>query len=179
VIVAVASRNPNKLRAVERAYRAFGVRAEVVPVDRPPGLPRQPVGTDVIIKCAESRAREALKAARAAEHGVGIEAGVACIGGYCIDVTVAAIADVSGRVTLGMGPAFQVPDALLGDVMRGVELGAIAERFYRRGAIGRREGLVGVLTRRRVTRLDLNTAAVIMALAPRLPFNAGLYAPGP
>nr|KJR72361.1 MAG: NTP phosphatase [Vulcanisaeta sp. AZ3] len=176
MLVAVASRNPNKLRAVEMAYRAFGLPAEVVAAEKPAGLAPQPVGAEAVASGAVARARHALEAVDGAEHGVGIEAGVIELAGLHLDVTVAAIADRSGRVTLGVGPGFQVPDAFLGDVLRGVELGVLAERAFGRPSIGYREGIIGALTRGRIARLDLNFAAVAMALVPRLPYNAGLYA---
>ncbi len=56
-----------------------------------------------------------------------------------------------------------------------MELGVLAERHFRRCAVGYREGIIGLLTRGRVTRLDLNLAAVAMALVPRLPYNRRLY----
>ncbi|MGC8583927.1 MAG: inosine/xanthosine triphosphatase [Thermoproteus sp.] len=175
MIVAVASRNPNKLRAVEAAYRMFGIRASAVAVDRPPGLPQQPVGLGEVVRGAVERARRALSAVRGAVHGVGIEAGAVEAGGAYLDVTVAAVADASGLVTLGLGPGFQVPSVFLGGVLSGVELGALAESFFGRPAVGYREGLVGLLSGGRVTRLDLNAAAVAMALLPRLPRNSRLY----
>lgn len=179
MIVAVASRNPNKKRAVEEAYRLFGIPARVVAVAKPAALPPQPVGLDVIVNGAMERAKAAVQVAEGAEHGVGIEAGAVEAGGTHLDITVAAIADKSGQVTLGFGPAFQIPAIFLAEVLRGVELGVLAERHFRRGAVGYREGIIGVLTRRRVTRLDLNRAAVAMALVPRLPYNKELYGARP
>ncbi len=179
MIVAVASRNPNKLRAVERAYAMFGLRAVVLSAERPPDLPPQPLGLAEVFRGAAERARHALSASPSAEHGVGIEAGVVELGDLRLDVTVAAVADRSGLVTAGVGPGFQVPGRFLADVLRGVELGKLAEAFFGRPAVGYREGLVGVLSRGRVTRLDLNTAAVAMALLPRLPYNSRLYGSEP
>lgn len=175
MLVAVASRNPNKLRAVEMAYKAFGIPVDVIAVEKPADLPPQPIGADAVASGAIARARRALEAVEGAEHGVGIEAGVVELAGLHLDVTIAAIADRSGRVTLGVGPGFQVPDAFLGEVLRGVELGALAERAFGRPSIGYREGLIGALTRGRIARVDLNFAAVAMALVPRLPYNASLY----
>lgn len=175
MIVAVASRNPNKLRAVQAAYKLFGMRAQVVPVEKPMSLPPQPIGVETVVAGAIERARAALSVVQNAEHGVGIEAGVLQAGGRYLDVTVAAIADRNGVVTIGFGPAFQVPDIFLNDVLRGVELGVLAERYFGRVAIGYKEGIIGVLTKGVVSRFDLNMAAVVMALVPRLSTNAPLY----
>ncbi|ABO08739.1 inosine/xanthosine triphosphatase [Pyrobaculum calidifontis] len=173
--VAAATRNPNKLRAIREAYRTFGFPAEVVPVDKPPGAPPQPIGLDAVAKWALERARHALAAAPGADHGVGIEAGVVEVAGYHLDITIAAIVDREGYVTVGTSPAFQIPTALLHDVLQGRELGATAEAHYGRPAVGYREGIIGLLTRGVVKRIDLNYAAVLMALTPRLPHNAPHY----
>jgi inosine/xanthosine triphosphatase len=133
VIVAVASRNPNKLRAVEKAYTLFGIPASVIAAAKPAALPPQPIGLDAVVEGALKRAEAALQAVAEAEHGVGIEAGVVAATGRHLDITVAAIAamteaDRTGKVTLGFGPAFQIPAIFLGEVLRGVELGVLAER---------------------------------------------------
>ncbi|MEZ0319697.1 MAG: DUF84 family protein [Pyrobaculum sp.] len=173
--VAVASKNPNKLRAAEDAYKILGIPARVVAVEKPPSLPQQPVGLGQVVGGAVARAKAALEAFRQAEHGVGIEAGAVEALGAHLDVTVAAVADRSGEVTIGFGPGFQIPTAFLGEVLKGAELGVAAERFFSKPSIGYREGLIGALTRGRVRRYDLNLAAVLMALVPRLPYNAELY----
>jgi len=149
----VASRNPNKLRAVEKAYMLFGIPASVVAAAKPAALPPQPIGLDAVVEGAVKRAEAALHAVAEAEHGVGIEAGAVAVAGRHLDITVAAVADRSGEVTLGFGPAFQIPAVFLKEVLRGVELGVLAERHFRRGAVGYREGIIGVLTKRRITRL--------------------------
>ncbi|AAL64451.1 inosine/xanthosine triphosphatase [Pyrobaculum aerophilum] len=175
MIVAVGTKNPNKIRAVEDAYRLFGIPARIVPAPRPLTTPPQPVGLEAVLKGAVERAKAALQAVEKAEHGVGIEAGVVEAGGVHLDITIAAIVDAGGRTTIGFGPAFQIPPPFLSQVLSGVEMGAVAEQYFKRPSIGYREGLIGVLTKRRVTRYHLNLAAVAMALTPRLPHNSQLY----
>ncbi|MFN7105341.1 MAG: DUF84 family protein [Pyrobaculum sp.] len=174
MLVAVTSRNPNKVRAVEMAYRLFGIPARVITVDKPAALPRQPVGFSQVVAGAVARARHAVATA-GVEHGVGIEAGAVAIDEMYLDVTIAAIVDRWGEVTLGVGPGFKIPTTFIHDVLKGVELGVEAEERLKTPAVGYREGLVGVLTRGKVTRLDLNLVAVAMALIPRLPYNKDLY----
>ncbi|MEM1663911.1 MAG: inosine/xanthosine triphosphatase [Pyrobaculum sp.] len=174
MLVAVASKNPNKIRAVAAAYAMFGIPAVVKPVEKPPGIPPQPVGLDKVAAGAAARAIHAQRAA-GAEHGVGIEAGAVEIGGRHLDVTIAAVADRDGGVTYGVGPGFHIPTPFLREVLTGVELGDVADRLLGTKAIGYRQGLVGHLTRGKITRYHLNLAAVAMALIPRLPYNKKLY----
>ncbi|MGB9705046.1 MAG: inosine/xanthosine triphosphatase [Pyrobaculum sp.] len=175
MIVAVGTKNPNKIRAVEEAYKMFGIPAVVVPAPARPPVPPQPIGLEAVVRGAVERAKAALSQIPKAEHGVGIEAGAVQAADTHLDITIAAVADREGVVTIGFGPAFQIPPPFLPHVLNGVELGALAERHYQRPSIGYREGIIGALTKRRITRKDLNLAAVAMALVPRLPHNTPLY----
>jgi len=100
----VGTKTPNKIRAVEDAYRLFGIPARIVPAPRPLTTPPQPVGLEAVLKGAVERAKAALQAVEKAEHGVGIEAGVVEAGGVHLVITIAAIVDAGGRTTIGFGP---------------------------------------------------------------------------
>ncbi|WP_243665952.1 inosine/xanthosine triphosphatase [Vulcanisaeta sp. JCM 16159] len=114
---------------------------------------------------------------RNAEFGVGIEAGIIRVKGFeeGFDVTIAAVIDGSGKVTLGLSPGFMIPRKFMNEVMQGVELNDVVSRYYGEPNIGRKYGLIGALTRRFIDRVILNTEAVYMALIPRMPWNAELF----
>ncbi len=107
MLVAVGTRNPNKVRAVAAAYAMFGLRATTVAVGAPPTLPGQPIGVGNVFTGALARASHALSTVAGAEHGVGLEAGVVEVGGRHLDVTIAVIGDRNGKVTVGVGLGFQ------------------------------------------------------------------------
>mgnify|MGYP001773596561 FL=1 len=177
ITVVVGSRNPNKVRGAELAFRLMGFRVNVVSVEPPGDLSPEPIGFNEIINGAIKRARYAINAVPNAEFGVGIEAGIIRVEGFeeGLDVTMAAIVDRDGRVTLGMSPGFMVPRKFMGEVLKGVELNEIVSKYYGEPNIGRKYGLIGALTRRFIDRVVLNTEAVYMALIPRMPWNAGLF----
>jgi len=64
---------------------------------------------------------------------------------------------------------------LVRSVELGMELEKAVETRYGYTGVGESIGLVGILTRGLVTRLDANTWSVLMALIPRLSWNRGLY----
>ncbi|WP_243678077.1 inosine/xanthosine triphosphatase [Vulcanisaeta distributa] len=161
------------------AFRLAGFRANVVSIE-PPGdiTPPEPIGLDEIINGAVRRSQYAINVVRNAEFGVGIEAGIIRVKGFeeGIDVTIAAVIDGSGKVTLGFSPGFMVPRKFMNEVLQGVELNDVVSRYYGgEPNIGRKYGLIGALTRRFIDRVILNTEAVYMALIPRLPWNAELF----
>jgi len=165
--VAVGTRNPAKLRGVERAFRELVGPATLLPVAVDPGVPRQPVGLDEILRGALNRARGALQLAEA-DYGVGVEAGFFRLSGFAIEVQVAAVVDRSGRVGVGLSPGFPLPPAFVRALERGEagELEEVVDRWFGTRNVGEGEGLVGLLTRGRVSREDLTYLAVAMALLP-------------
>jgi inosine/xanthosine triphosphatase len=175
IIIAVGSRNPNKVRAVEIAFRLVGFTVNVLSVEPPSDIPPEPMGLDEIAKGAIRRARHALSNVSNADFGVGIEAGIVKILDNYLDITLAAIMDRDDTVTMGLSPAFMIPPRFTNELLNGKELNEVAENYYGIPSIGKRFGLVGMITKGFVNRIDLNVEAVYMALMPRVPWNQDLY----
>lgn len=176
MIVAVGSSNPVKVRATKKAFSKF-YKVKVIMVPVPSGVPPQPVGMDITISGALSRARNALAAAREAELGVGIEAGLvavpATISGY-MDQQFAAIVDRHGTVTLGGGPSFEYPSAITSRVLReGIEVGTAMDQLTGVDELGQKQGAIGYFSKGHLDRTSLTEQAVLMALLPRV--NKELY----
>lgn len=174
--IAVGSSNSVKVKAVEKVFsKFFEVFVVAVPVSTE--VPPQPVGLDVTIRGAVSRARNALASSEDAELGVGIEAGLiqvpGTISGY-MDQQFAAIADRSGRVTLGGGPSFEYPQSIVSRVLgEGMEVGAAMDLLTGVHELGQKQGAIGYFSKGRLDRTALSEQAVLMALLPRI--NQGLY----
>lgn len=176
MIIAVGSSNPVKVKAVERVFSKFyEVTVLMVPVSSE--VPPQPVGLDVTIRGAVSRARNALALSESAELGVGIEAGLlqvpGTLSGY-MDQQFAAIADRSGRVTLGGGPSFEYPSAIVSRVLgEGIEVGTAMDQLTGVEELGQKQGAIGYFSKGHLDRTSLTEQAVLMALLPRV--NQRLY----
>lgn len=173
--VAVGSRNPVKIRGVERAFRIFYPDVCVVAVPVEPGVPAQPIGFSQILEGARNRASGALKACGDVDLGVGVEAGMYRVGDLWFDVQVTAIYDGENRVSYGFSPAFQLPECFAHKLVEGAagELEELVDEFYGTTGIGEKGGFVSLLTRGVVAREELTFYSTVMALIPRL--NEGLY----
>jgi len=173
--VVVGSTNPVKVEAVrsvlERAFprkklsvRGIGVESTVA---------SEPYGKDVI-NGALQRAQSAIDE-KEAHLGIGIEAGLfwsEALQDY-MDVQYCAIVDRGERITLGHGPGFQYPPPIMSKVKEGKTVGqAMADISGIRG-IGRKQGVVGYLSKGIMVRKKLTETAVIAALLPRM--NPDLY----
>ncbi|WP_291767007.1 inosine/xanthosine triphosphatase [Caldivirga sp. UBA161] len=175
--VALASRNPSKVKAVEEALRILNINGIVESVDPPPGLPPEPMGLEAIVNGAVIRARHALNSIKGSTYGIGIEAGVVTLNSLNVnlDATVAVVIDRGGLITLGLSPAFMIPPAFMKELMAGKELNNVVEEYYGVPNAGKGIGFIGLLSQGLTKRINLNTEAVYMALLPRMPWNKDLY----
>lgn len=176
LLVVVGTSNPIKVRAVGRVLSKF-FKVSVVMREVTPDVPLQPVGLEMVIRGAVSRARNALSAMDGADLGVGIEAGLipipSTISGY-MDQQFAAIADRHGRVTVGGGPAFEYPRSLVARVLEeGIEVGTAMDELTGIHQLGQKQGAIGFFSKGCLNRTSLTEDAVLMALIPRL--NEGMY----
>ena len=169
LVIAVGSRNPVKIRAVERVFsRVLSSSFDVKSVEVDSGVPPQPFG-DQTVKGAIERARRAMSALDA-DYGVGIEAGLffnKALNRH-LDVQFCAIVDRTGRVTVGHGPGFYYPPAVEGRVRGDLSVGDVMEMIYGLKDLGKKSGAVGFLSKGLMDRTTLTEAAIIMALIPRL-----------
>ena len=172
VVVNVGTDNPVKVRAVRHVMSDLfdRVRVRMVPVSS--GVPEQPFDQQAPIG-AMNRARGALGDA---DFGVGVEAGLvwdASVGDY-LDVQYCAVLDRAGRTTLGHGPGFEYPPAVVARVKAGRTVSEAMAELTGIREIGTKHGAIGYLTERRMDRDTLTEAAVLMAMVPRI--RRGLYA---
>jgi len=147
MIVRVGTANPMKVRAVRRAFARFFGKVTVLGIDVPSGVSAQPLSFGEIVRGARERARAAF---RDCDYSVGIEAGLFKVGPASprpFQITLACVRD-ERREALGSGPFYEVPPALVREVV---------------SADG---GTVARVTRGKVTREAVTAEAVVMALAP-------------
>lgn len=166
LVVRVGTDNPVKVRAVRSVFVDLFDRVRVRPVPVDTGVPEQPIDHQAPVG-AMNRARAAL---RDADFGVGIEAGLlwdASVGDY-LDVQYCAVIDRSGRVTLGHGPGFEYPPAVVERVKAGQTVSQAMAELTGVREIGSKYGAIGYLTQRRMDRDTLTEAAVLMAMVPRI-----------
>ena len=166
--IALGSTNPTKVWAVEIAAGSFIERVVVEGVDVPSGVPVQPWGDDETARGALNRAERA-RAARDADFGVGIEAGVARGPFERLYVVHWALAvDRNGMFGCGGGERFALPAEIATALRRGDELGPLLDRLVGVPGLARREGTVSLLTSGRRNRTEILVVAVLHAFAALL-----------
>ena len=166
MIVRVGSMNPVKLGAIREVMAGVFPEAEFVPVAVPSEVPDQPLGLEETLRGARNRARNAFADCFLS---VALESGLVEVPGSktgYMNLTACAIFD--GReMYVGLGPAFELPaDVTRLVVEDGLELDPAVRRagLTDNERIGYAQGIIGILSGGRVTRMDYSRPAVSMAL---------------
>lgn len=180
----MGSRNPAKVDPVRDVAAALFPGAAVTGVGVDSGVSAQPASDEEAIAGAISRAEAALALAGAGAgsaegaadlaglrgqstvFGVGIEAGVASVGGRLFGCTWAAVVSGDGTIGLGSSARFQVPPVVAEGIARGEEMGEVMARVFGDARIREREGAMGVVSSGHVTRRSATVQAVSFAFAP-------------
>lgn len=147
MIVRVATANSMKVEATRKAFARYFRKVKVVGVEVPSGISSQPLSFGEIVRGARARAKRAWGDC---DYAVGIEAGIFKVGPVSpnpFQITMACVYD-GAREALGAGPFYEVPKSLVREIAK-ADTGSVA-----------------IVTKGKVTRGQVTTAAVLMALAP-------------
>ena len=167
--IILGSLNPVKMQAVREVFTTIPAytNASFEQIAADSQVPDQPIGFEQTIKGARNRAYNAYIAC---DLSIGLESGLVPVpltaSGY-MNLTACVIFDGTTWYT-GMGPAFELPEDITSMVAgEGLELDEAVNRsgLSTDPRIGYGQGIIGILTRGRVTRMEYSKPAVSMALA--------------
>jgi inosine/xanthosine triphosphatase len=168
--LAVGSSNRIKIEATKEAFEHFYKDVVVISVSM--NSPQtQPITLQGTVSGAVARARAAIEKIKDADLGIGIEAGlmeVPSINEY-LNVQFAAIVDRNNKLTIGSSPGFQLPaDVAKLVLIERMEVDKAVEFLYDIKDIGEKRGIIDLMTKGAMSRKELITNALIMAIAPRI-----------
>ena len=168
MIISAGTKNPAKLEGIRTAFIRYFPDLELHSVDSTSVARRQPFGLEEMAEGAITRAKFALSR-EGGDFGVGVEAGIFRIGEAYFDHQEAAVADASGRVSLGHSAGYMLPREAIEKMLKeGKELEQYAESLSGIEQVGDKGGLVRYLTKGQVTRAELTEQCVVTALIPWL-----------
>ena len=172
IIIAVGSKNPAKLKAVENAFLHFFPSVEIKSFDVESGVHHQPKTREETTKGAVNRAKAAFDKCEASgtkpNFGVGIESGLFSIPDFQKHLTGGIAAVYDGKhCHVGFSPAFELPPQVVKKVFdNDSEVGAVFDEILQRKNVKHNEGAVGVLSKGKFTRDKMLELGVAMALCP-------------
>jgi inosine/xanthosine triphosphatase len=175
ITIVVASKNPVKLEAAERAFlKLFPgelCRVEGVSVDS--GVGTQPMSDEETFRGAWNRAERAQAAMPQADLWVGMEGGVQEKNGELESFAWMIVRGADGRVGKGRTATLFLPKRVADLVRQGKELGEADDEVFGTANSKQVNGATGLLTGNVVTRADYYTEALVLAMIPRK--NPSLY----
>ncbi len=165
--IIVASLNPQKVKAVEESIVLYPMlsRAEVSGVAVPTGVADQPKSLEETIRGAINRAKAAYKNC---DYSIGLESGLIDVpytkSGQ-MDTCACAIYD-GKDIHLGLSSAFEPPKKIMELMNGGIDMSEATKVMGLTDSdnIGSKEGLIGILTHGRLTRLSYTKQALTTAL---------------
>lgn len=164
----IGSKNKAKIEGLTEILKEYSdfENAEVVSADADSGVSHQPRSLKEVIAGATKRAKSAYNAC---DYSFGIESGLMKVPeaktGY-VDLTCCAIFDGT-NIHLGLSSAFEFPPSVVKYIFEKDENASIAFRelgLTKSEYIGHEEGIIGVLTKNRLTRKGLTKESIRMAL---------------
>lgn len=170
--VAVGSRNVAKTLGVRRAFSAVFPKVAVKEVDTTSIVRAQPMSLEETVEGAQERAVFALEFARP-DFAVGVEAGIVEMGkawpGHYLNLQVAAVVDLQGRLSFGCSSGFPIPARLVARLKeRREELDRYTHELTGAKKVREEHGIVYHLSGRRLSRVEMTEQCVSMALVPWL-----------
>lgn len=166
LVINVGTNNRLKVNAVKAVASKLYSEVKVRNVAVESGVPPEPLEQNVVLG-AVNRAKRALCDG---DFGVGIEAGLfwnESIRDH-LDVQYCAVVDKAGRLTVGHGPGFAYPPAVVSLVENGMTVGQAMERITGIKGMGSKQGAIGYLSHGRLVREEITKMAVLTAFLPRI-----------
>jgi inosine/xanthosine triphosphatase len=165
--IAVASKNPVKIRAVKQGFEAMFPGQDIVcqGISAPSGVKDQPETDLEALQGALNRAQALTQLAPNADYRVGVEGGIEEQDGEM--AAFAWVVVVSGdRIGKARTATFYLPPPVVELIRQGKELGEADDVVFGRSNSKQENGAVGLLTGDVIDRAGLYKQAVVLALAP-------------
>jgi inosine/xanthosine triphosphatase len=151
----IGSKNPAKIKAVEKALLSLDLAAEIINIDVDSGVSNQPISDQETVNGAIHRAKQALLNSEA-DIAVGLEGGVVLE--QSKDVMICnwgALVDREGNEYIAGGARIPLPGYFKGYLLKGMELGDLMDEYCQRKDVSKQEGAVGIFTDGAVTRGEM------------------------
>lgn len=166
--IIVGSRNPVKLNAVKVAFEKMFVNETFVieGISVPSDVADQPMDDTTTFTGAENRAKNAMVKAPLADFWVGIEGGIEKKGKS--EMQAFAWIVIVSEKNLGKGKTgtFFLPNEVVSLINEGKELGEADDIVFGQNNSKQKNGAVGLLTGNAISRTDLYSQGVVLALIP-------------
>lgn len=158
--------NPGKIEGAKEALSNFFDDIDLEGIKVPSNVANQPVNEDTYLG-ARNRVDNLIEYAKEnnieADYFLGIESGICNIYDTWMILNIAVVKDKSGYESIGIGPAFPVPDSYVQEIIS-TSLGEVFDKAYSKNNLGQGKGGINALTHETISRIDITKEAFIMAM---------------
>lgn len=164
--VLVATKNQGKIEGARRALLRYfdDIEIEGIPVES--NVSEEPVNEEIYIG-AKNRVDNLVEYAKEenidCDYFVGVESGIAKIFGNWMIINIAVVMDKTGFLGVGTSSGFPVPDKYVEEIIK-TDLGKVMDRIFDKSDLRSSKGGISYLTKGKITRINLTTEAIVMAL---------------
>ncbi len=169
--ILVGSKNPIKIESVKEAFIHFFSDIEVIGIEVNSYVPSQPIGEETFLG-AKNRALYLKelndKEKMNANFFVGIEGGIIKLFDRWFAFGCICIVDENGQMSFGTSPHFELPEFVIEKLLQGIELGDVIDEITNQRKSKQGIGAIGFFTKGVVSRKELYTQGVKVAIIPFL-----------
>jgi len=162
--IAVGSKNPVKIAAVETVAKKIWPDVTVIGIEVEHGTSIQPNSDEEAMEGATNRAQLSLQKADA-DYGFGLEGNTQEIKNGMLLSGWVVVVNKQGQKGIARCASLLLPEKIAAEIRKGKELGPISDEHFGTSNLKQKEGSVGLLTNGMTTRTDEFERGVICALA--------------
>ena len=164
--IIIATENNGKIEGAKQAFAEYFKEFEIEGIKANSDVSEEPVNDEIYIgasnriknvkKIAESQGKEA-------DFYVSVESGITNKLGEWTILNIAVIEDKNGRKSWGTSAGFPVPQKYVEEIIK-TDLGKVMDKIFNEKELRAGKGGINLLTKGKITRIDLTKQAFIMAL---------------
>lgn len=164
--VIVASTNPAKIEGAKVAFAEYFKEFNIEGIKVNSDVSEEPVNEE-IYQGASNRVKNVKKIAKEqgkeADFYVAVESGITNKLGEWTIINIAVIEDENGFKSWGTSAGFPVPQKYVEEIIN-TDLGKVMDRIFNETELRASKGGISLLTKNKISRIDLTEQAFIMAL---------------
>lgn len=164
--ILLASKNPGKMEGAKKAFLEYFDNVEIEGISVQSDVAEEPVNED-IYNGARNRVDNLINYAKqnniSADYFIGVESGITNLLGKWVITNIAVIKDKNGYESWGTSQSFPVPQKYVNEIIN-TDLGKVMDRIFNASDLRSSKGGINLLTKQKVTRIDLTKQSIIMAL---------------
>lgn len=164
--VIIATKNPGKIRGAEEAFAEYFKEFEIEGISASSDVSEEPVN-EQIYEGASNRVKNVRKIVEGqgedADYYIAIESGITNKLGAWMITNIAVIENKNGFRSTGTSASFPVPEKYVNEIIE-TDLGKVMDRIFNETELREGKGGINLLTKDKISRIDLTKQAFIMAL---------------